>query len=202
MINTNGFLNEYNKTIENQLWLDKEEFRVLKALTIPHEKIKAIEEEYRVRDLERKLQDVTVSKRDTACAKEYYYFRAIVDGVYNIIKEYGWQYCDELINYIDRKYGIKFYCEESFQVCYLDYICELTLGTRFQHEYLDIESQYLVYQDFDYDLCIKMPDNLDIEKTLTNVKDYIDAYVQNISKEEEDAEYQMYLRLKKKYEEK
>lgn len=30
MINTNGFLNEYNKTIENQQWLEPEEaFRIL-----------------------------------------------------------------------------------------------------------------------------------------------------------------------------
>ena len=83
-INTNGFITEYVKAVQNKQWLVKEEKRLNESLAIPHQKIKEIVEEYGVKDLENKLRDVFVSRRDTTNTINYYYFRSIIDGVYNL----------------------------------------------------------------------------------------------------------------------
>lgn len=199
-INTNGFLANYKVAVENQRWLEEEEQRLKEALKIPNEKIEAIIEAFGVKDLNNKLNDVVYSKNDNKHIREYYYFRAIVDGIYNIVKDCGWQYCGEIIDYAERKCGIKFYAEESFDICYRDYLCELTTATYLQREFVDLDTEYLIYRDIDCDLCIKIPDDLDIEKTLISIKNYAEAYVEDVTKQEKDKEYQMYLKLKEKYE--
>ena len=199
-INTNGFLANYKVTIENQQWLETEHQRLKEALKIPNEKIEAIMEAFGVKDLENKLKDVYVSKKDNKHIMEYYYFRAIVDGIYNIVKDCGWQHCSEIINYAERKCEIKFYSEEPFDICYRDYICELTPATYLETEFIDLDFTYVIYRDYDADVCIKVPIDLDIEKTLTGIKNYAEAYVEEVTNQEKDAEYQMYLKLKEKYE--
>ena len=62
-INTNGFLNEYNKELENQIWLQEEEQRLKEALKIPNEKVEAIMEAFGVKDLNNKLNDVLYTKK-------------------------------------------------------------------------------------------------------------------------------------------
>ena len=83
---------------------------------------------------------------------------------------------------------------------YRDYICELTTATYLQSEFVDLDFTYLVYRDIDCDICIKIPTDLNIEKTLIGIKNYAEAYVENVTKQEKDKEYQMYLKLKEKYE--
>ena len=198
-LNTNGFLGNYKVTVENQMWLEAEEQRLKEALKIPNEKIEAIMEAFGVKDLQNKLNDVVYSKNDNKHIREYYYFRAIVDGIYNIVKECGWQYCREIIDYAERQSGIKFYSEEPFDIVYRDYICELTTATYLQSEFVDLDFTYLIYRDYDADVCIKIPDDLNIEKTLIGIKNYAEAYIEDVTKQEEDKEYQMYLKLKEKY---
>lgn len=48
-INTNGFITEYVKSVQNKEWLNKEVARLNDALKIPHQKIKDVEEEYGVK---------------------------------------------------------------------------------------------------------------------------------------------------------
>jgi hypothetical protein len=199
-LNTNGFLDKYTEEVKNQAWFETEEQRLHEALTIPHQKIRAIEEEYGVKDLENKLKDVYVSKRDNKHIREYYYFRAIIDGIYNIVKDCGWQYCNEILDYAQRHYGMKFYSEEPFDICYRDYICELTPATYLQTEFIDLDFTYVIYRDYDADVCIKIPIDLNIEKTLTGIKNYAEAYVEEVTNQEKDKEWQMYLKLKEKYE--
>lgn len=199
-INTNGFITEYVKAVQNKEWLIKEEARLNEALKIPNQKIRAIEEEYGVKDLENKIKDVYVSKRDNKHIREYYYFRAIVDGVYNIVKDCGWQYCNEILDYAQRYYGMKFYAEDSFDVIYNEWVCELTPTTYLETEFIDLDFTYLVYREFDADMYIKIPIDLDIEKTLTGIKNYAESYVKEVTNQEKDKEYQLYLKLKEKYE--
>lgn len=199
-INTNGFLIRYIEEVENQAWLETEEKRLNEALKIPTEKIEAIMEEFGVKDLTNKLQDVIISKNDNRHIREYYYFRAIVDGIYNIVKDCGWQYCTEILNYAQRYYGMKFYAEDSFDVIYNECICELTPTTYLEPEFIDLDFTYLVYKDCDDDICIKIPIDLNIEKTLTGIKNYAEVYVEEVTNQEKDKEYQLYLKLKEKYE--
>ena len=199
-INTNGFLNEYNKELENQIWLQEEEQRLKEALKIPNEKIEAIMEAFGVKDLNNKLNDVLYTKKDNKHIIEYYYFRAIVDGIYNIVKDCGWQYCNEIINYAYRQYNIKFYAEDSFDVIYNECICELTPTTYLETEFIDLDFTYLVYREYDADVCIKIPIDLNIEKTLTGIKNYAEVYAEEVANQEKDKEYQLYLKLKEKYE--
>ena len=197
-INTNGFITEYVKAIQNKEWLIKEESRVYERLTIPRQKIKAIEEEYGVKGLENKLKDVHFSKRDNANVINYYYFRSIVDGVYNLLKEYGWKYTDETFSMLNQNFDFHYAMSEGFQVLYVDYITCLNpnyvldlVGDHTQH--------YIKYQEGMYDY-ISIPTDLDIMFVLNETEKFLKDTVKLCEQKESDEEYQMYLKLKEKYE--
>ena len=197
-INTNGFIAEYVKAVQNKEWLVKEEARLNEALKIPNQKIKAIEEEYGVKDLENKLRDVFVSKRDNTNVINYYYFRSIIDGIYNLLKEYGWKYTDEIFNMLSQNFGFHYSMSEGFEILYVDYItclnptCVLDLvGTHTQH--------YIKYEEGIYDY-ISIPTDLDIMFVLTETEKFLKDSVKLYEEKESDEEYQTYLRLKEKYE--
>ena len=199
-INTNGFITEYVKAVQNKEWLIKEEARLNETLKIPYQKIKAIEEEYGVKDLENKLKDVFVSKRDNTNTINYYYFRSIVDGIYNLLKDYGWKYWEETFGFLKQQFDIEWYLSEGFEVFYVDYInclnatCVLDfVGTHIQH--------YIRYmpQTYDDDL-ISIPTDLDIMTVLNATEDFLKDSVKLYEEKESDEEYQTYLRLKEKYE--
>ena len=197
-INTNGFITEYVKAIQNKEWLIKEESRLNEALAIPRQKIKTIEEEYKVKDLENKLRDVFVSKRDTTNVINYYYFRSIIDGIYNLLKEYGWKYTDETFNMLNQNFGFHYSMSEGFEIFYVDYItclnptCVLDLvGDHTQH--------YIKYEEDMYDY-ISIPTDLDIMFVLTETEKFLKDSVKLYKEKESDEEYKTYLRLKEKYE--
>lgn len=200
MINTNGFITEYVKAVQNKEWLIKEELRLHDALKIPNQKIRAIEEEYGVKDLENKLKDVFVSKRDNTNVINYYYFRSIIDGIYNLLKEYGWKYWEETFGFLKQQFDIKWFLSEGFEVFYVDYITCLYptfvldfVGTHIQH-YVRF-----VPQEWDDDF-ISIPTDLDIMTVLNEVEKFLKDSVKSYEEKEKDAEFELYLRLKKKYE--
>lgn len=199
-INTNGFITEYVKAVQNKEWLIKEEARLHESLKIPNQKIKAIEEEYGVKDLENKLNDVFVSKRDNRNVINYYYFRSIIDGVYNLLKEYGWKYWEAAFVFLEQQFKIEWSLSEGFEVFYVDYItclnptCVLDfVGTHIQH--------YIRYRPeiYDDDLII-IPTDLDIMTVLNATEDFLKDSVKLYEEKESDEEYKTYLRLKEKYE--
>lgn len=200
MINTNGFITEYVKSVQNKDWLDKEEIRLNQELAIPNEKISVIMMEYGVRDLENKLKDVIISKRDNINVIRYYYFRSIIDGTYNLLKEYGWKYCSETFGFLNQTFGIHYSLSEGFEVFYVDYItclnptCVLDLvGDHTQH-YIRFSPQ--TYDD-DY---ISIPVGLDIMFVLNETEKFLKDSVKLYEQKESDEEYKTYLRLKEKYE--
>lgn len=197
-INTNGFITEYVKAVQNKDWLIKEQARLHEALAIPHKKIEEIEQEYGVKGLENKLEDVIISKRDNINVINYYYFRSIIDGVYNLLKEYGWKYTDVTFNMLSQNFGFHYLMSEGFEIFYVDYItclnptCVLDLvGTHTQH--------YIKYED---DMCdyISIPTDLDIMFVLNETEKFLKDNVRLYEQRESDVEYQTYLRLKEKYE--
>lgn len=200
MINTNGFISEYLRVVKNGLWLEEEEKRIDAVLLEPYAKIKAIEEKYGVKDLENKRKDVLISKKNNKNYKIYFYFRSIVDGIYNLLKEYGWKYSTELFAFLRDNFNIKCCFEDGFDVYYVDTICDFTPMQTFALEYLDGTASYIVCSE--YDTCdeIKLPDNLDIEDVLTGVQDFLRELVRLDTQKEKDEEYETYLRLKEKYE--
>lgn len=198
MINTNGFITEYVKAVQNKEWLIKEESRLHDALKIPNQKIKAIEEEYGVKDLENKLKDVHVSKRDNTNVINYYYFRSIIDGVYNLLKEYGWSYCVDTLIFLSQNFGWHYAMSDGFEIFYVDYItclnptCVLDLiGDHTQH--------YIKYAEDMYDY-ISIPTDLDIMFVLTETENFLKDSIKLYKQKEKDEEFELYLRLKKKYE--
>lgn len=199
-INTNGFITEYVKAVQNKEWLVKEEKRLHEALVIPNQKIREIEEEYRVKDLENKLKDVFVSRRDNTNFINYYYFRSIIDGIYNLLKEYGWKYWEETFGFLKQQFNIEWYLSEDFEVFYVDYVtclnptCVLDLvGTHTQHYIRFMPETY----DDDF---ISIPTDLDIMAILNAVEDFLKDSVKLYEEKESDEEYRTYLRLKEKYE--
>ena len=200
MINTNGFITEYVKAVQNKEWLDKEEIRLNQELAIPNEKISVIMMEYGVRDLENKLKDVIISKRDNINVIRYYYFRSIIDGVYNLIKEYGWKYWEEAFGFLKQQFNIEWYLSEGFEVFYVDYItclnptCVLDLVSNNTQHYI----RYMP-QTYDDDL-ISIPVGLDIMTVLNATEDFLKDSVKLYEEKESDEEYKTYLRLKEKYE--
>ena len=200
MINTNGFITEYVKAVQNKDWLIKEEARLHDALRIPNQKIKAIEEEYGVKDLENKLKDVFVSKRDNTNVIRYYYFRSIIDGIFNLIKEYGLKYCEETFGFLEQQFNFEWYLSEGFEVFYVDYItclnptCVLDLIAAHNQHYIRYMPQL-----YDDDL-ISIPTDLDIMFVLNETEKFLKDSVKLYEQKESDEEYKTYLRLKEKYE--
>ena len=197
-INTNDFITEYVKAVQNKDWLVKEEKRLHEALKIPYQKIRDIEEEYGVKDLENKVKDVHLSKRDNTNVIRYYYFRSIIDGVYNLLKEYGWKYTDETFNMLNQNFGFHYSMSEGFEIFYVDYItclnptCVLDLvGDPTQH--------YIKYEEDMYDY-ISIPTDLDIMFILNETEKFLKDSVKLYEEKESDEEYQTYLKLKEKYE--
>lgn len=198
MINTNGFITEYTKAIQNKEWLNKEELRLNQELAIPNEKISVIMMEYGVRDLENKLKDVIASKRDNTNIINYYYFRSIIDGVYNLLKEYGWSYCVDTLIFLSQNFGWHYAMSDGFEIFYVDYItclnptCVLDLvRTHTQH--------YIKYEEDMYDY-ISIPADLDIMFVLTETENFLKDHIKLYKQKEKDEEFELYLRLKKKYE--
>lgn len=197
-INTNGFITEYVKAVQNKEWIVKEEKRLHETLSIPNQKIRAIEEEYGVKDLENKLKDVYISKRDNTNVINYYYFRSIIDGIYNLLKEYGWKYTDETFNMLSQNFGFHYSMTEGFEVFYVDYITCLNptyvldlVGDHTQH--------YIKYEEDMYDY-ISIPTDLDIMFVLNETEKFLKDSVKLYEEKESDEEYRTYLRLKEKYE--
>jgi hypothetical protein len=200
MINTNGFITEYIKAVQNKEWLEKEEKRANEALAIPREKIRQIEFEYGVKDLELKLKDVIISKRDNVNVIRYYYFRSIIDGVYNLLKEYGWKYCAETFGFLSQTFGVHYSLSEGFDVFYVDYItclnptCVLDLVGDYTQHYIRF-----MPQTYDDDF-ISIPVDLDIMFVLNETEKFLQDSVKLYEQKESDEEYKTYLRLKEKYE--
>jgi hypothetical protein len=144
--------------------------------------------------------DVVVSKRDNTNVINYYYFRSMVDGIYNLLKEYGWKYTDETFNMLSQNFGFHYSMSEGFEIFYVNYItclnptCVLDLvGDHTQH--------YIRYmpQTYDDDL-ISIPTDLDIMFILTETEKFLKDSIKLYEQKEKDEEFELYLRLKKKYE--
>lgn len=195
-INTNGFITEYVKAVQNKEWLAKEEARLNEALIIPRQKIKVIEEEYGVKGLENKLKDVYVSKRDNANVINYYYFRSIIDGVYNLLKEYGRNYWEETFEFLRQQFNIEYYLSEGFEIFYVDDVTCLNPTS-----VLNFVGHYVKFmpQEWDDDF-ISIPIDLDIMNVLNEVENFLKESVKLYKQKELDEEYKTYLRLKEKYE--
>ena len=199
-VNTNGFIKEYNDVVENIKWLQSEEDRLVKVLEPIQAEIDAVEKKYGYRDLQNKLKDVKISLIDNRNYKDYYYFRAIVDGLYNLLQKYGWKYSYYFYDYVRRTFGIRMNFEDSFQEFYLDVICEMYKTHLFQKEFIDLDCTYLVFSEYDTEDVIKIPEDYDVEKLLTKCEEYLSTIQVEYDKKEQDEEYQTYLRLKEKYE--
>lgn len=83
----NAYIDEYNRVIKNIDYLKEELDVINNSLIEPYEKIKEIEEEYGVRGLEQRRKELMISFKDDENYKTYFYFRAIIDGIYNLLKK-------------------------------------------------------------------------------------------------------------------
>ena len=198
-INTNGFITNYVKAVQNKEWLTKEETRLNEALAIPRQKIKEIEEEYGVRDLELNLKDVLISRRDINNVINYYYFRSIIDGVYNLIKEYGWRYTDETLSFLYQQFDIGHYFYDDFGVFYVDYITCLNPTCVLDLICIKGNKHAIRYRSDDGD-SFTIPTDLDIMTVLNEAEKFLKDSVKLYEEKESDEEYRTYLRLKEKYE--
>lgn len=200
MIDTNGFITKYIKATQEQLHFEKEIERLNNALIEPYEKIKEIEENYNISTLEKQRKDLLISIKDNNKVKTFYYFRSIIDGIYNLLQEYGWKYSAELFGFLKDKYRIRCCFEDGFDVYYIDTICDMTPATIFNLEYLNDMTSFIILSE--YDTCdeIKLPDNLSIDEVLTDAQGLLKELVKLDNQKEQNEEYELYKRLKKKYE--
>ena len=199
-INTNSFITKYIKAVQEQLHFEKEIEKLNEALVEPYEKIKEIEEKYNIAALVKQRKDLLISIKDNNQVKTYYYFRSIIDGIYNLLKEYGWKYSSELFCFLRDKYNIRCCFEYGFEEYYVDTICDFTPTKTFGLDYLNDQVSFIVCCE--YDTCdeIKLPENLSIDQVLTDSQALLKELVKLDKQKERDEEFELYLHLKKKYE--
>lgn len=198
-INTNGFITKYIKTCNKNIKIETTLNEIAERLKIPNEEIKVIEEKYGVNELEKQRKDLLTEYNDNINFKTYYWFRSIVDGLYNLFEEYGWKYSTDAFILLRDKYHINYEMDEGFRMFYLDSIQGIspttTLGKNIRSE--DIFDIY--YEDYDGNW-FKIPDNVDIEDCLITVQNLLKELTKKDLEKFESEEYMTYLRLKEKYE--
>lgn len=201
MVNTNGFIGEWMHASDNLNALKKELADLSAELQPIYDELNALRTKYAVAEKEVKKVSLTTQIKDAKRRTEYYYFRSIIDGIYNLLKTYGWQHQHELFTHL-RNFGIKCtFCDYDFEVYYVDDLCDLTpQNAYFGREYVDIDEEYLIYGEIDTCDEIKLPVGLNIEKVLNEAEAFLKDSVELMNKKEEDEEYKTYLRLKEKYE--
>lgn len=198
-INTNGFITKYIESCAKDCKLEKEIKSIEERLIKPYEEIENIKVMYSVGPLEAKKKELIIHRKDINNYKEYYWYRSIVDGLYNLFEEYGWKYSTDTFVFLRDKYHINYEMDEGFRMFYLDSIRGIspttTLGKNIRSE--DIFDVY--YEDYDGNW-FKIPDNVDINECLTTVRDLLKELTDKDLEKLESEEYMMYLRLKEKYE--
>lgn len=200
MINTNGFITEYIKSTQKILSLEKKLDAVEKELVPIYKEIEELKKKHNLNEKESDKRKISSELKINTRHKEYYYFRSIIDGIYNLLKEFGWKYRDDLFSFLGKSFDVSIYSEEDFGVFYVDYICDLTPENWFaRHEFKDLDHQYLIYEEYEPTGVVKIPEDLDIEQTLVSAQNFLKDLHQSTLKKDSDAEYQEYLRLREKF---
>ena len=198
-INTNGFVNKYIESCKEDCKLENEIKYIEECLVKPYDEIEKIKVMYGVKPLESKKKELIINKKDIAQYKEYYWYRSIVDGIYNLLEEFGWNHSTKILTFLTDKYHIHYEMDDGFRMFYLDSIqgtsATTTLGKNIRSE--DIFDIY--YEDYDGNW-FKIPSNVDIDECLTTAQNFLKALMEEDLKQLEDEEYVTYLRLKEKYE--
>ena len=200
MINTNGFITEYIKSTQKILSLEKKLDAVERELVPIYKEIEEIMKKYNLNEKEHDQIKLRNGLLINTRHKEYYYFRSIIDGIYNLLKEFGWKYCSALFPFLEKSFDISIYSEEDFGVFYVDYICNLSPEYWFaKHELKDSDHRYLIYEEYESEGRVKIPVDLDIEQILVSAQNFLKDLHQLTLQKDSDAEYQEYLRLREKF---
>jgi hypothetical protein len=197
MIDTNGFLAKYLVVKDDLNTLEKEKNILEKDLEPYYKDLKMLEEKYA--DKKAKKRELIADILSSRNFSDYYYFRSIVDGIYNLLKNFGWKYSTELFNFLSKTFYIRTAFEAGFEVCYIDEICDLCPTDKFPHVLVDLDTECLNYEVYDPYNIIKIPLGLDIYKLLESAEVFLKESKELDAQKEQDKEYQEYLRLKEKY---
>jgi hypothetical protein len=199
MINTNGFITKYIESCKYIAEVEKEIEHIKGHLEKPYEEIEKIKVMYNVSFLEAKKKELAIRQKDVNNYKEYYWYRSIVDGLYNLLEKYGYKYVNKVWAFIIDKYHIAGEMDEGFRMFYLDSIQSLSPATTLSKNIRSEDIFDIYYENYDGDW-LGIPSNVDIEECLTKVEEYLIALAEENEKKTEDEEYATYLRLKEKYE--
>ena len=88
MINTNGFIGEWMHASDKLKALEKELSDITAALEPAYAELNAIRTKYAVAEKEVKTVSLKSQIKDAKRIQDYYYFRSIIDGIYNLLKTY------------------------------------------------------------------------------------------------------------------
>jgi hypothetical protein len=198
MIDTNGFLVKYQSAKDMLIALEKDKVDNEKELEPYYKTLAELEDSYSVQKARKKelIGDLLQNKR----LRDYYYFRSLIDGIYNLLKKFSWKAESSLFNFLKKNFSIQTYFEEGFEVWYAESACEFTPDTSFTHEVIDLDTECLVYFEYDINDQIKLPIDLDIYKVLLAAEDFLNEFTELETQKMLDNEYQEYVRLKEKYE--
>lgn len=199
MINTNGFITKYIKECGEITRIENEITRIEEHLAPMYAEIDALHNRY---DAHAKIDEQTklqIERRSRTYNKEFFYFRSIIDGLYNLLEEFGWNYQCNLFEHLIR-FEITTEFEKDFHSCYKEDI-ENTIDMLFTHQYgITSDRVYIVFHEFLSS--IRMPMDLDIEEVLVSSQNLLRELHKLDNEKQDDEEYKTYLRLKEKYENK
>lgn len=198
MINTNGFITKYIKECGEICHIENQIIAIEEHLAPMYAEIDALHTKYDAHakiDEQKKLQ---VKKRSCTYNKEFYYFRSIIDGLYNLLEEYGWEYQANLFEYLT-KFEITTAFEKDFHDCYKEDIKD-TIGMIFTLLFGHTEDKVYIALGDDCFSHIKMPIDLDIEEVLIDSQNLLRELQEADESKIEDKEYATYLILKEKFE--
>ena len=200
MIDTNGFHSKLIASIVKEKELDHNKSEIDDYLSGYYEELSKLKEKYNFTEYSRKGVDLDHKKRQQQSISDYYRFRTMVDGLYNLFNKYGFQYYTSVINYLRVGHAVHVYNMDNFGMIYQDDVTDTTPEGGYTHRIcLAHGLTGIRYSSSNYEFSVEFPVVLNLDEVLTDTEEFIIGLVEADEEANKDKEYQEYLRLKEKF---
>ena len=201
MINTNGFKQLLEQSLLEEQGIEFQKDNLQKLLSPFYEALEALKDKYNFDKLQSEVVDLNHRASVQESKTDYFRFRILIDGLYNLLAIYGHDYCGALFRWLKINYAVDIYgAQNRFARLYNDDICLLdpedgcTGRVYMAHELTGIR-----YASSDYDFSIEFPVVTDLDAVLLAAQDFLRQLTVENQKAKEEKEYEEYLRLKEKF---
>lgn len=201
MVNTNGFKRLLEQSLLEEHGIEQQKTKLQDLLTPFYKELGALKERYNFDKLQSEGVDLNHRASVQASITDYYRFRMLVDGLYNLLAIYGSDHYSNLFRWLKNNYAIYIYTSTNhFATLYNDDICHLSPDDGCtSRTYIANNTKAVWYASADYEFSVEFPIAIDLDNVLIASENFLEQLSAEKLKKNEEKEYQEYLRLKEKF---